>query len=110
MTNIWEHAGYEIDEGLKPHDGNFKVGHYQFFFLVKKDGRRMMKFCIWAPRPYIDGLTGAGSDAAADYLREQGLGAVKAQIDSGVFENKLLELDDSGHRLIPLDKMPEKKG
>lgn len=108
MANLWKHNGYEIDEGAKPHDGNFKPDHYQYFFLVKKDGRRLMKFCVWAAKPYIDNLAEAGDDPV-EYLREQGLGAVKAQIDSGNFTNKLLEMTESGHRLIALDEISGKK-
>ncbi len=107
MAQVWEHNGYQIDEGLKPHDGNFKSGYYQYFFLVKKDGKRVMKFCVWSPREFVDGVID-DSQNPADFLRSSALQKIKDRIDEGVFENTLLELSDSGHSMIPLDRMGKK--
>ena len=107
MAQVWEHNGYQIDEGLKPRDGNFKSDHYQYFFLVKKDGERVMKFCIWSPRKFVDGEI-ESSQSPADFLRLRALQKIKDRIDEGVFENTLLELSDSGHRMVPLDRIGKK--
>ena len=45
---IWDYLGYEIDEGIKPHDENFNDNYYQYFFIVKRDDEKKFKFCIWA--------------------------------------------------------------
>ncbi len=108
MTQVWEHNGYQIDEGFKPRDGNFKSDYYQYFFLVKKDGERVMKFCIWSPREFIDGAI-EGTQKPVDYLRSRALPKIKTRIDEGVFENTLLELTAAGHRLVPLDRIGKKK-
>ncbi len=107
MAQVWEHNGYQIDEGLKPHDGNFKSGYYQYFFLVKKDGERIMKFCIWSPREFVDGAI-EGSEDPAGYLRSRALQKIKDRIDQGIFENTLLELTASGHKMLPLDRIGKK--
>jgi hypothetical protein len=107
MAQIWKYHGYEIDEGLKPHDGNYKHGWYQYFFLVKQDGRRLMKLCVWGPEPYVDRISGAQD--SVEYLRQIGLPEVAKRVDENDFDNLLIELDETGQRLIRLDELDEKK-
>ncbi len=113
MAQVWDYNGFTIDEGLKPRDGNFKPGYYQHFFLVKRADERIMKFCVWAPKndiaameiPEVDGAVVTGTQ----YVRAQGLKAVKRRIDAENFSDSLLEITTAGARIIPLEKLDEKK-
>src|SRR3990172_6126363 len=113
MGKVWDYNGYTIDEGLKPRDENYKADYYQYFFIVKKDDRRLMKFCVWAPRADLAGLDQAKAYAAGggrldEWLRDQGVARVKQLIDAGAFKNTLLEITAAGTRELPLDELPDK--
>ncbi len=113
MSEISNYEGYLIDEGAKPHDGNFKPDDFQYFFLVKKDDERVMKLCVWAPREQLAELEEVkmfveAGGAAGDYVRAVGIAEVKKRIDEGNFENILIQIDEKGIRVLPLDKLREK--
>ena len=113
MAEVWDYQGYQIDEGLKPRNGNYKADFYQYFFIVKKDGERVMKFCVWAPRDDVPEIEGASAfldagNSAADFVRNEGLKEVKERIDTGMFENTLLEMTRGGRKLVPLDEADDK--
>ncbi len=38
MAKVWEYQGYTIDEGLKPHDENFKAIIISIFSSSKRTG------------------------------------------------------------------------
>ncbi len=113
MSDISDYKGYVIDEGPKPNDGNFKLDDFQYFFLVKKDDERVMKLCVWAPREQlveiddVKEFIATGSNAV-DYVRAIGIAEVKKRIDDGNFENILIQIDQKGKRVLPLDKLREK--
>jgi hypothetical protein len=114
MSKIWEYNGYTIDEGLKPKDENYKEDYYQYFFLVKHHDRRVMKYCVWGPREGLEELAEikahiSSGGRVGDYLREAGLKRVKERVESGEFDNLMLEFTPDGPRELALDKLPEKK-
>ena len=113
MAKVWEYNGYTIDEGLKPRDENYKDDYYQYFFIVKKEEQRLMKFCVWAPRDVVDQLDEAkafiaGGSRPDEFVRTKGLERVKALIDAGEFKNTLMEITAVGVREVPLDELPDK--
>ncbi len=107
VAKLWQHNGYEIDEGFKPRDGNFKPDYYQYFFLIKKKGVRVMKFCVWGAKEFVDGVPEAADDPVG-YLRSRAIETIKSRIDDGSFEDTLLELSALGERLIPLEQVDKK--
>ncbi|HEB13074.1 hypothetical protein LCGC14_3155900 [marine sediment metagenome] len=113
MSEISDYKGYVIDEGQKPHDGNFRPDDYQHFFLVKKGDERVMKLCVWAPKDQLAEIdevkkfVETGSDAA-EYVRAVGIAEVKKRIDDSNFDNILIQIDQKGLRVLPLDKLREK--
>lgn len=113
MAKVWDYKGYTIDEGLKPRDENFKPDYYQYFFIVKKAGERVMKVCVWAPRADAETMASAREyvekgGRVDEFIREIGLSRVKELIDSSVFENILIEMTAAGVRELPLDKQDGK--
>lgn len=112
---LWEYRGYEIDEGMKPHDANFKDDHYQYFFIVKKGGERKFKFCIWANKealqkdPEIAEETRLTGHKIPEFIYRMAQARVKEKIDREDFENCLLEHSEKGLNELPLDELNEKK-
>ncbi len=112
---VWDYLGYQIEEGLKPHDENFKDDYYQYFFMVKRDDETKFKFCIWAK---IDTLQ--SDQSLAEEARETGHkipesiyrrahARVMEKIEGEDFENCLLEFDENGLNELLLDEISEKK-
>ncbi len=112
---IWDYLGYQIDEGMKPHDEAFKDDYYQYFFIVKEDGERRFKFCIWANKDALQNdlvmvkETSETGHKIPESIYKTAHSRVMEKIEKKDFENCLIEFDEKGLRELPLDEMSEKK-
>jgi uncharacterized protein YyaL (SSP411 family) len=104
----WEYKGYTVDEGFKPEPGQ----RFQYFFRVLKGDERIFRYCIWTSKealetrwPDLDLDTGAGQAELEKRLAAEGHNRIQAKIESGAFENWLLDLrGDSEEEVILEDK------
>ncbi|HEX21160.1 MAG TPA: hypothetical protein ENH19_00725 [Actinobacteria bacterium] len=115
MSKIWNFKGYVIDEGLKPHDANYKSDYYQYFFIVKRDSKHIFKYCIWLKKSIIEADEGMKQEMRTtghkinQRLYELATARVKEKIVNREFTNKLLIVDDEdGETEVNLDEMKKK--
>lgn len=114
MPKIWEYNGYAIDEGIKPHDENYKPDFYQYFFIVKQGGQRKFKYCIWTSKSELERHPELVAEAKSaghkipERIYQKALSRVKEKIDRREFDNRLLEFDAEGEREIALDELDKK--
>lgn len=113
MSKVWEYNGFTIDEGMKSRDENFKDNYYRYFFLVKKDGERKFKYCIWADKltlnanPVWLAESQASGHKIPESIYQQALDRVKEKIDGGDYDNRLLEFNDEVNE-VALDDLDRK--
>lgn len=103
---VWAYKGYSVDEGFKPEPGE----RFQYFFRVLKGDERVFRYCIWTSKkaaaerwPEVDAGTEAGRADLAEKLRAEGHARVQAKIDTGAFENWLLDLRGDGEEELILE-------
>jgi uncharacterized protein YyaL (SSP411 family) len=104
----WQYKGYTVDEGFKPEPGQ----RFQYFFRVLKADERVFRYCIWTSKeavaarwPDLDLDTEVGQAELEKHLRAEGHDRIQAKIESGAFENWLLDLrGDSEEEVILEDK------
>lgn len=114
MPKIWEYKDYTVDEGMKPHDENYKPDFYQYFFIVKKGDERIFKYCIWTSKEAVEKHPELTAEASStghkipESVYQRALSRVKEKIDTGDFDNRLLEFSEAGEREVPLDELDKK--
>lgn len=114
MPKIWEYNGYTIDEGMKPHDENYKPDFYQYFFIVKVNDQRKFKYCIWADKAILEKHPEMTAEAVStghkipESVYQHALSRIKEKIDGGQFDNRLLEFDEASVSEVALDEMDRK--
>ena len=96
---IWEYKGYTVDEGFKPEPSE----RFQYFLRVLKGDERIFRYCIWtsaeavaARWPDLDLHAEAGRAGLQKRLSAEGQKRIRAKIDAGAFENRLLDLRSDG--------------
>ena len=95
QSGAWSYQGYTTDEGFKPEPRN----RFQYYFRVLKGGERVFRYCIWTSKeaasrrwPDLDLGTEAGRTGLQEHLRREGHSRIQTKIDTGAFENWLLDL------------------
>jgi len=103
MEKKWSYKDYEIDAGLKPGSA-----HFQYFFSVLKDKKKKCNYCVWIDDDALSRFgQGEDFDAIVASESEEWEKWVKAQIDAGDFQNKVLKFEKNGEKEIDLSEMQE---
>ncbi|OPY68984.1 MAG: hypothetical protein A4E57_01407 [Syntrophorhabdaceae bacterium PtaU1.Bin034] len=101
MENRWSYKEYQIDTGLKPGSS-----HFQYFYVVSKDGQKKSNYCIWIED---EALSRFGSSRNFDSIISSQRATwdkwVKGKIDGGDFRNKVLKFEKDGEKEIDLSEM-----
>lgn len=103
MEKKWPYKDYEIEAGLKPGSE-----HFQYFFSVFKDKEKKCNYCVWIEDDALSRFGGGENfDAIVASEGEAWEKWVKAQIDAGDFQNKVLKFEKDGEKEIDLSEMRE---
>ncbi|MFC2031122.1 DUF255 domain-containing protein [Chloroflexota bacterium] len=107
QSQAWQYKGYSVDEGFKPEPRD----RFQYFFRVLKDQERAFRYCVWTSKeaaatrwPELDLDTDEGRVALGQRLRSEGHARIQAKIDSGAFENWLLDLRPDSEEEVILEE------
>jgi hypothetical protein len=106
MKERWSYKGYEVEAGLKPGSE-----HFQYFFSVFKDNDKKCNFCVWIEDDALSRFDQKEDfEAIAAAQGEAWERWVKAHIDEGDFQNKVLKFEKDGEKEIDLSEMHEHIG
>ena len=98
MSNQWSYKEFQISEGLKPGSK-----HFQYFFVVSKDGAKKCNYCVWIQDDALSRFDESGKfSSILSSFRDQWSTWVKAKIDQGDFRNLALLIEKAGQKEIDL--------
>ncbi|MDZ7699807.1 MAG: hypothetical protein U5R49_23745 [Deltaproteobacteria bacterium] len=103
MEKKWSYKGYEVEAGLKPGSA-----HFQYFFSVFKNNEKKCNYCVWIEDDALSRFdSGEDFDAIVADHGDAWERWVKAQIDAGDIQSKVLKLEKDGEKEIDLSEMRE---
>jgi len=98
MEGGWSYKEFDIEEGLKPGSANF-----QYFFIVSQNGRKKCRYCVWITHDALARFDPSGEFGQIVSAENAGWKEwVKAKIDQGDFQDRVLRFDPLGREEIDL--------